>query len=210
MSLLNNITVFDFETTGLSPREERVVEMAALRIRNGVVIGSFQTLVHQTREIHPKAKEAHGIQESDLEHAMDEAMAFDILLSIMGDSTIVAHNATFDLGFLHDGFQRLFGHTVQNNFIDTLTIARDRFTYPHTLESVCGKLGISLDGAHRALNDVYGCFEILKAMHESEPVDQYVNVLGYLRKFGPPKWSPAYARLIPMENRYDPKGGAAG
>jgi len=203
--MLNDICIFDFETTGLSPSTERVVEMAALRIRDGVEIASFSTLVHQTIPIHPKAKEAHGIEESDLVNAMSEDIAFKILRNIMGDSVIVAHNAIFDLGFLHDAMQRIAGKTFHNSFLDTLTIARDRYTYPHKLEELCPRLGIKLEGAHRALNDVRGTAALLKLMHENEPVDNWLNKLGYVRKFGAPKWVPDQARPFPTDIRYEPR-----
>lgn len=197
--MLNDICIFDFETTGIDPAKERVVEMAALRIRDGIEIASFTTLVHQTQPIHEKAKAAHGIEESDLVNAMDEELAFKILRNIMADSVLVAHNAIFDLGFLHHTLERLGGKPVTNPFLDTLTIARSRYPYPHTLTDMCTKLNIELTGAHRALNDVVGTWEILRAMHQQEPVDAFLNKLAYVRKFGPPKWAPDHAETYPFD-----------
>lgn len=203
--MINDITIFDFETTGLDQVNDRIVEMAALRIRDGKVIGSFQTLVHQTKEINPKAKAANGIEESDLVNAMDEVLAYKILRNIMRDSVLVAHNAIFDLGFLHHTAERLGGRAVTNPFFDTLTIARIRYPYPHTLTDMCQRLNIKLEGAHRALNDVMGTWEILRAMDELEPVDRWINKIGYVRKFGAPKWAPAHAETFPIELSYEPR-----
>jgi len=214
MSLLNDITIFDFETTGFEfAGKDRVIEMAALRIRGGHVVGEFSTIVHQpdfAGGLPEKITELTGITTEMMLGGMDEKTAFQILNRMILGSTLVAHNAAFDLSYLHYAMDRLAGKTFSNPFLDTLTIARDRHYYPHKLEDMCRRYDIPLNGAHRALNDVYGCYELLKAMHAEWPVDDWLNVLGYLKRFGPPKWAPEYASLLPMENRYEPKGASAG
>lgn len=203
--MIDNITVFDFETSGLSPMNDRVIEMAALRIRGGKVVGEFSTLVKIDRPLPAKITEITGLTDADVELGIDDVTAFKILNRFIGDSILVAHNATFDLAFLHYNLMRLANRTFDNPFIDTLTISRDRYTYPHKLENMCQRLGIGLTGAHRALNDVYGCYELLKALHAEESVEQWVNKLGYLRKYGAPDWTPDYATVFATDNRYEPR-----
>lgn len=200
--MLNDITVFDFETTGLDAKEERVIEMAALRVIGGQVVTGFHTLVHPGRPIEPKITELTGITNDMLRHAMDEDKAFRILRNIMSSSLLVAHNAAFDLQFLHWAMQRLAGKTFENPFIDTMTISRERSIYPHKLVNMCEKYGIVLDGAHRAMADVEACWELLKAFHEREDVTPWINCLGYLKKYDPPAWTPGYAEVFGTENRY--------
>jgi len=204
--MLFDYTVFDFETTGLSAERDRVIEMAAIRVRNGHVVGEFSTIVNHPdiTELPAKITEITGITTEMMRAGMDEQISFAILNRMMNGNIIVAHNAAFDLGFLHHGFSR-FGRTFTNPFIDTLTISRDRHYYPHKLENMCDRYGINLDGAHRALNDVTATRELLEAFHREEPIDAYVNRLGYLRKYDPPKWAPEYAVLVPTENRYEPR-----
>ncbi|WP_223830168.1 hypothetical protein [Paenibacillus arenilitoris] len=67
---------------------------------------------------------------------------------------------------------------------------------------MCGRYGIPLVGGHRALNDVIACWELFRKLEEEQPVDEFVNKLGYIRKFGPPAWSPPAAKLEPVELRY--------
>ncbi|MGN7359975.1 3'-5' exonuclease [Paenibacillus sp. SAF-054] len=203
--MLSDITVFDFETTGLNAQTERVIEMAAIRVTGGEIVTSFHALVKPGRLLEPKITEITGITDEMLTDAMDEALAFRILRNIMGDSLLVAHNAAFDLQFLHHALQRLAGKTFSNPFIDTLTISRERHTYPHKLTDMCGRYGIELEGAHRALNDVIGCWELLKAMNAADPVDGYLNKLGYLSKYGPPAWAPQHAYLFGTSNKYEPR-----
>lgn len=199
-----NFCVFDFETTGLDPEKDRVIEMAAIRVCDGHVVSEFSTLV-KNGPVVPKITEITGITNEELEHGMPERTAFQILNRFIGDNILVAHYAAFDLAFLHYSLMRNADRTFENSFYDTLTISRDRHYYPHKLTDMCDRYGIVLEGAHRALNDVHGCWELLKKLHEENSIESYINQLGYLSKYGPPKWSPAYAQLFPTENKYEPR-----
>ncbi|MFC5528429.1 PolC-type DNA polymerase III [Cohnella yongneupensis] len=201
--ILNDICVFDFETSGLDHQNDRVIELAAIRVRNGEIVGQFQTLIHQPIELPEKITEITGITPELMRSGMDEDLAFKILRVLMRDALLVAHNAEFDLQFLHWTMMRLAGKTFTNSFIDTMTISRERHPFPHRLEPMCERYGIKLEGAHRAFNDVIGCFELLKAFHAEKPVDEWVNRLGFLSKYPPPLWVPDYAVTFPTENRYE-------
>lgn len=202
--LLNDVTVFDFETTGLEPKECGVIEMAAIRVKDGEIISSFNTVVRQDVELNPKIIELTGITTEMMLLGMNESIAFKILRNIMGNSLLVAHNAAFDLSFLHHSMMRLgWKETFKNQFIDTCTIARERHTFPHKLTDMCERYGINLTGAHRALNDVIGCWELLRAMHSESAVDAYINKLGYVRKYGPPDWVPDYAEVVPVDLKFE-------
>jgi DNA polymerase III alpha subunit (gram-positive type) len=199
-----NFTIFDFETTGLDPEKDRVIEMAAIRVCDGQVVSEFSTLVNNG-PVSAKITEITGITSEDLDHGLDEETAFRILNKMIGNNVLVAHNAAFDLAFLHFSMMRIAGRTFENKFYDTLTISRDRHFYPHKLTDMCQRYEIILEGAHRALNDVHGCWELLKKFHEEERIDKWLNKLGYLSKYGPPKWAPEYAVLFPTENKYEPR-----
>lgn len=203
--LLNDVTVFDFETTGLDPQDCRVIEMAAVRIRNGVIVGEFSTLVsHQEIAALPdKITEITGITTEMMKSGMDEETAFKILNRMLGDSLLVAHNAAFDLAFLHFTLQRIARRTFSNQFLDTLTISRERHAFPHKLENMCQRYNIALDGAHRALNDVHGCWELLQRLNDESPVDALLNRLAYPRKYSAPDWTPDYAFVYPIDLRFE-------
>ncbi|WP_256975505.1 PolC-type DNA polymerase III [Paenibacillus sp. MY03] len=200
-----SFTVFDFETSGLDPKNDRVIEMAAIRVVNGVVAGEFSTLVQYDGKLSPKITELTGITDDMTACGMDEDTAFRILNRMLGDHILIAHNAQFDLSFLHHSLMRIAGRSFRNDFIDTLTISRARHVYPHTLKDMCDRYGIPLIGGHRALNDVIACWELFRTMHEEQPAMDSLNVLGYMRKYGPPKWSPPNAKLVPIELKYAPR-----
>ncbi|MCA0755194.1 3'-5' exonuclease [Paenibacillus sp. N4] len=195
-------TVIDFETSGLDPVKDRVIEMAAIRCVDGQIASEFSTLVRYDGKLSPKITELTGITDEMTATGMDEDTAFRILNRMMGDHILIAHNAAFDLSFLHYSLLRIAGRSFPNRFIDTLTISRDRHVYPHTLKDMSDRYGIPLTRGHRALNDVIACWELFRKMDEEAPVRDYMNTLGYLRKFGPPAWSPPDAILTPIELKY--------
>jgi len=200
---LDDICVFDFETSGLDHKNDRVIEMAAIRVRYGEVVSEFSTIVKQDIEITSEITRITGITQDQVEKGLNEDTAFKILRIIMGNALLVAHNAAFDLQFLHWSMMRVAGKTFNNPFIDTMTISRDRTTYPHKLIDMCEKYGVELSGAHRALNDVHGAHDLLKALHAEQPVDEWVNRLGYLSKYPAPEWVPEYATVFPTANKYE-------
>ncbi|MFF2887043.1 PolC-type DNA polymerase III [Paenibacillus sp. NPDC057967] len=208
MTLLHerSFTVFDFETSGLDPKNDRVIEMAAIRVVNGEIASEFSTLVQYDGKLAPKITELTGITDDMTAYGMDEDTAFRILnRMIVGDQVLVAHNAQFDLSFLHHSLMRIAGRSFRNDFIDTLTISRERHVYPHTLKDMCDRYAIPLVGGHRALNDVIACWELFRTLDEEQPVHDYLNTLGYMRKYGPPKWSPPNAKLNAIDLKYAPR-----
>jgi DNA polymerase-3 subunit epsilon len=200
--MINNLdlTIFDFETSGLDPEKERVIEMAALKIHKGIITGSFNCFVKHDKPLSQKINELTGITDDDLKDGFDEDIAFKLLKQFMGSNIIVAHNASFDLGFLHHSRMRLFNLSFDNSFIDTLTIARDRVVFPHKLTDLTTRFEIEMDTAHRALADVYGCYKILQKFDKDESVEPWINRLGYVKKWGPAPWYPEHAK--PFEQAY--------
>src|SRR5690606_29815937 len=120
-------------------------------------------------KLSPKITELTGITDDMTACGMDEDTAFRILNRMLGDHILIAHNAQFDLAFLHHSLMRIAGRSFKNDFIDTLTISRTRHVYPHTLKDMCDRYGIPLIGGHRALNDVIACWELFRTMHEEQP-----------------------------------------
>jgi DNA polymerase III subunit epsilon len=199
---LQDVTVIDFETSGLDPVKDRIIEIAAIRCSGGEVVSQFSTLVQFEGTLAPKITELTGIHTHQLAHGMDEDTALRILNRMLGSNLIVAHNAAFDLSFLHYSLLRIAGRSFRNPFIDTLTIARDRHTYPHTLGEMCGRYGIALENAHRALADVMACWELLQRMNEEKSVQDDINRLSYIKKYGAPRWYPEYAQVEPVELKF--------
>lgn len=148
----------DVETTGLSPaRGDRVIEVGAVAIEGGEIVGEFVSLVAAGRPIPHHVSRIHGITDEMLRGQPRPEEVYPPLRAFIGGGTLVAHNARFDLAFLRHEFGRL-GLGLDNRAVCTLVMARRRLSHlaDHRLETVARHLLGSLPGAgrlHRALDD---------------------------------------------------------
>ena len=161
-TLINKYTpdyvIFDLETTGISPNYDEVIEISALRVKGGEVVDEFNTLVNPGRKIPFGATKVNGITNA----MVAEAPAFSHVLAEFLDFAeglvLVGHNiARFDMKFIWRDAEQYFGEIPQNNYVDTLQVARKHLPNMehHRLVDLAEHYGISPEGAHRALNDCY-------------------------------------------------------
>lgn len=153
------LVAFDLETTGLSYERDRVVEIGAVRFDGtGRELGRYQRLVNPRMPMPPGARAIHGISDEMLADAPAAADVLPGFLEFLGEpaaTTLLAHHASFDAGFLGRELTRAGmarpGHLV----LDTLALARAGMPQApdHRLDTVCRLLGIDTGGAHRALQD---------------------------------------------------------
>ncbi|MBX6351291.1 MAG: PolC-type DNA polymerase III [Clostridia bacterium] len=145
----------DLETTGLSPRSHAIVEIGAVRFRGGEPAERFHTFVDPGRDLSEKARELTGITEDMLRGAPRPGPAVERLLAFVGDLPVVAHNAAFDLGFVHAAAQAALGRPFRPPAVDTMWLARALLPElsSHGLAQVTEALGVSLPRHHRAEGD---------------------------------------------------------
>ena len=153
-----NYVIFDLETTGISPNYDEVIEISALKVKGGEVVDEFNTLVNPGRKIPFGATKVNGITNA----MVAEAPAFSHVLAEFLDFAeglvLVGHNiARFDMKFIWRDAEQYFGEIPQNNYVDTLQVARKYLPKMdhHRLVDLAEYYGISSEGAHRALNDCY-------------------------------------------------------
>ena len=153
---VKDYVVYDLETTGTSCESDRVVELAAIKVEDGLVKEEFATLVNPGMPIPCWATNVHGITDK----MVADAPAVDAVLrgfsEFAGDMILVGHNIhTFDMRFIWRDAWKYFGMTIGNDYIDTLLLARLYLPQlgHHTLTDLAGYYGIAADGAHRALVD---------------------------------------------------------
>ena len=161
-TLINKYTpdyvIFDLETTGISPNYDEVIEISALKVKGGEVVDEFNTLVNPGRKIPFGATKVNGITNA----MVAEAPAFSHVLAEFLDFAeglvLVGHNiARFDMKFIWRDAEQYFGEIPQNNYVDTLQVARKHLPKMdhHRLVDLAEYYGILSEGAHRALNDCY-------------------------------------------------------
>lgn len=155
---ISNYVLFDLETTGLSPENDAIIEISALKVSNGEVVDEFSTLVNPCRHIPYSASSVNGIMDDMVKDAPAIDIALKNFISFIGDSILVGHNIKrFDMGFIQRDAVNIFGKPISNEIVDTLILSRRYLPdlYSHSLESLSDHYGISYEGAHRALADCY-------------------------------------------------------
>ena len=180
--LSRDIVVVDFETTGLNTKKCRIIEIGAIRIRNGQIIEEYSKFVNPGMPIPEVVTNLTGISDAMVVNAKDASVEIPALLEFIGDSPFAAHNASFDYPVLVSECKRL-GIDISLSVIDTLELSRR--LYPdmrsHKLSAVCKKLGVSLKNAHRAVHDAHATALCLNAMLD-ECYEKDVNRLDQLNQ----------------------------
>lgn len=211
-----NATFLDFETTGLNFRTDSVIEVAVAKVRDGEVFTFFNSLVRFDGVLNPKIESITGHTTEEVNRApLDEAAILEIIDQMLGENpVVVAYNGLFDLSFLDSMYRRNWKEAYARrynkddqldiNLIDPLSIARDRYPYPHKLGNMCERLGIPLENAHSAIDDMLALIDLTNKLHELEPIDGYFNFVRYLSRYEEPEWCPSHIRLESDRNRKNP------
>lgn len=157
MALLDSCTVLavDTETTGMTPAlGARLVEVAHVRIVNGVLADEWSSLVNPACPIPPEATRVHGIRDDMVANAPAMGEVARTLRDACGDTPLVFHNAPFDVPFLTHLFRTSGVPPLTSAIIDTLGLARGLFgASGNRLTELGAKLGLPSETAHRALGD---------------------------------------------------------
>lgn len=161
--------VFDIETTGLYAEKDKITEIGAVKLFNGKVCDTFSTFVNPGIPIPEFITRLTGINDAMVVDAPGIDEALDSFLAYVGDLPVVAHNASFDTGFIKFN-ARAAGKKFDNIIIDTLQMSRNMFPKlgKYKLDVVAKHLGVKLENHHRAVNDSMAtagiflkCLEIL-------------------------------------------------
>ena len=157
--------VLDLETTGLSFRTEKITEVGIMKVKNGQVIDEFSCFVNPEKPIPQRVVEVTNITDEMVKDAETIDKVFPKILDFVGDSVLVAHNADFDIGFLKYNAKQL-GYTLNNTYLDTLRLARELFPdyKKYKLGIIAENLGIKVEVAHRALDDVDTTVKVFNVM----------------------------------------------
>lgn len=160
------LVALDTETTGLNFKGDickghRIIEIACIEIVDGRVTGrQFHHLINPGMPICKNASKIHGITDDEVKDKPTFKRIVKKLLDFIGSSTIIIHNAPFDIAFLDQEFNLLSKKDRPNrifNYIDTLPMTRNRFPgEDNTLDALARRFGLLTDGkqrVHGALTD---------------------------------------------------------
>lgn len=157
--------VLDLETTGFSAKTEKITEVGIMKYKNGEVIDEFSTFVNPEKHIPARVTEVTKITDDMVKDADTIEKVFPRILEFIEGSVLVAHNAGFDMGFLKQNAKRL-GYEFDYTYLDTLSLAKDLFPdyKKYKLGKIAENLGIKVEVAHRALDDVDTTVKVFKVM----------------------------------------------
>ncbi|GMA60892.1 exonuclease domain-containing protein [Alicyclobacillus fastidiosus] len=163
-----NYVVFDIETTGLDPSNHEIIEVGAVRIRDGAIADTFHHLVRPRQSIPEEISRLTGIDDGMVADAESADEILPKLLQFIGDDTLVAHNLSFDAPFLQHKLDDLGYTLLRPDGLCTLVLARALFPTlsGHRLENVAEHLGIVPETAHRALADAMTTAKVFLAITE--------------------------------------------
>jgi DNA polymerase-3 subunit epsilon len=177
--------VVDLETTGVSPKTAEILEIGAVKIQNGQVVDTFQTLVHPLGPIPSGIVRLTGISPAMVADAPRLEEVFPAFMHFLGDAVMVAHNLPFDKSFIEAAAQQVLGVVLGNPSLCTLRLARKLLPgVPRKgLDALAERYQLTNSARHRALGDAEVTAEILKIFIEQLQTDYHVDTLDGLMAF---------------------------
>lgn len=201
-----NYVVLDIETTGLSPKYEKIIEIGAARIVDGQVADTYAAFINPGKSLPPRIVELTGITDKDVRNAPYIEEIFDTFTGFVGEDILLGHNLMFDYSFVKKAAVNQ-KKAFEKEGIDTLRIARRFLTDldSRRLGDLCGHYGIHLD-AHRALNDAIATHmlyqKLAEEFYEKEPACFLPQALVYSVKKEGPVTPKQYAHVIRLARRF--------
>lgn len=166
--LVSDFVVLDFETTGLSPVENNIIQIGAIRYVNFELVEEYNTLVNPKEPISSTITKITGITNKDVANAPTIEQVLPSLLEFINTNVIVAHNASFDMKFLLENIERLNLTSEKYRVINTLSLARKCIdeTPNHKLPTLKAFLNLDHLESHDALADCKVTGELYKYCYE--------------------------------------------
>ncbi len=189
------IIYFDTETSGLNAESDQIIQLSYIVEEGGKVTKTYDKYAKYDKPLPAKIIELTGITDEILyKEGVDlSVIAHDFRKEIENaDVYLVAHNTQFDLGFIYHTLNRYYEDAYyllsKCHFIDTLTIVKDRKSFPHKLENCIEHYSLDAVNSHNALDDTDAMRKLFYAMiKERDDISSYINLFGYNPKYGIPK-----------------------
>ena len=168
--MTDSYIALDLETTGLSPAEDRILEIGAIRVEGGRILERYETLLNPGIRISPRIQELTGITDEMAAGGKDTRTAVGELTEFCGDLPLLGHNILFDYSFVKKNAVN-FGLEFEKAGIDTLKIARKLLPdMEHkSLTALCCHYGIVHEHAHRAVDDACAAMELYLRLSRDFP-----------------------------------------
>lgn len=160
-------SVIDVETTGLSPTRNRVIDIAIISVQKGKIINIYECLINPNTKIPKYISKFTGIEDKHVKNKPTFFEANYEIKDLIENTTIVAHNAAFDVGFVTEEFKRV-DVTLDINYMCTVNLCRK--LYPklkkRNLDAVTNHFGIKVEDRHRARGDAEATAKVFMQMQQ--------------------------------------------
>lgn len=179
-----SFTVVDIETTGLDATVDNIIELSAVKVKDGKVTDTFSTLVNPQWPIDWWITELTGITDDMVKDAPTIDETLSDFITFLGDDVVVGHNVNFDINFIYDNYKRITEGDFSSDFIDTLRLARFllKDLSHHRLGDLVEYLEIGTEVKHRGLDDAKATLAILAALKD-KAVEVYGDVANFEKEF---------------------------
>lgn len=159
--------VLDFETTGLSPLESKILEIGAIKVKEGKIIGKFETLINPNIPIPPFISSKINITNDMVKDMPKLEDIFNNFILFLESLPLVIHNAKFDMSFLIQNSKN-FNIDIKNKAFDTLSSAKSLFPElkKYNLAFLCKHFNIQNENAHRAMSDVMATYSLYQILYK--------------------------------------------
>ncbi|GAA0461896.1 3'-5' exonuclease [Alkalibacillus silvisoli] len=170
--LSEDYTVLDFETSGFKAKEAKVIQVAAVKYRNHEITDRYTTNVNPQKKLSPRIKKITGLTDDDVKDAPLIEEVLPELVSFIGNDTVIAHNAPFDMKFLLHNMNLHNMDYKRFRVICTLSLARKNIldSENHKLETLKSYLDLNHYDSHNALDDCYVTGALYKHCYEKSLV----------------------------------------
>ncbi|MCL2522115.1 MAG: 3'-5' exonuclease [Erysipelotrichales bacterium] len=193
-SKYKRLLVVDFETTGLDYRKDKIIEVGALclnykeDLKRFIPETEYGELISISFPLPEIIINLTGITDQMLEEKgqPEEEMYQFFKETLTEDTLMIAYNLQFDLSFLITLMTKYDKDFVfACDILDIMAVYKDRYIYPHKLESAIQTFSIGIPNSHRALDDVKATLEVMRSLaKEKNNLEHYVNKIGYNKKYG--------------------------
>ena len=176
---MEKYAVIDVETTGLSPKTERLTEIAIIILEDGKIKEEYSTLINPEKKVPYRITQLTGINTQMVQDAPHFYEIAKKVVEITEGCTFVAHNASFDYRFIQAEFAR-YGFEYQRKMLDTVKLSRKLLPgfRSYSLGKLTAQLGIQIKDRHRALGDALATVELLQRLLKIDPDLAQLNLRG--------------------------------
>lgn len=165
---VDDYVLVDIETTGLSPRNDEIIEIGAIKVKENKVVDTYESLIRVNQSLNPFITKLTGITNEMLQQGEDPMQVLEDFIDFTGKEIIMGHNVNFDINFIYDKCAFYLDTYLRNDFVDTMRIAKKVLPNckNYKLSTLAQMFHIDYQNAHRGLKDVEITYEVYNKLKE--------------------------------------------